>query len=110
MKGKANYLMASAFALFAVSTGATLWLYLRYQDAAAAFEKSISKIHIDNGKVIVGSSQPQAAAAESLRMFITAGVLTLVCAAVLVAVVLWRRKQRLGVSEKSQGQKEQVVA
>lgn len=88
--------MAGLFGLLVVCTGVTLWLYTRYQQAAAAVETVLDKgLQTRNGRIIMPAVQEQAIADARLRTFLVMSVLTGICAVLLVALVLWHRKQRL---------------
>lgn len=96
-KKQSDYFMAGMFGLLLVCTGVTLWLYARYQQAASAVEAVLAKgLHVENGRTVIPAVQEQALADARLRSFLIMGVLTGICAALLVAIVLWHRKQRLG--------------
>lgn len=95
-KKQGDYVMAGLFGLLVACAGVTLWLYSRYQQAAAAVESVLDKgLQMRHGQTIVPAVQEQAVADARLRTFLVMGVLTGICAFLLVALVFWHRKQRL---------------
>ncbi|TAH35844.1 hypothetical protein EYC59_01435 [Candidatus Saccharibacteria bacterium] len=96
-KKQSNYLMAGLFGLLLGCAGVTLWLYSRYTQAADAVEAVFTRgLQMDkNGRTIVPAVQEQALADARLRSFLIVGILTGICAILLVALVAWRRRQRI---------------
>ncbi len=95
-KKQTDQVMAGLFGLLVVSSVATLWLYWRYQQAAAVVETLLAKgLQIQNGLVVAPAVQEQVVADARLRTFLVMSILTGICAVLLVALVLWRRNQRL---------------